>query len=93
MQQENAQCVPCHAEKGISLQKTFMDALLVYGGKENMEADLAYYLRNPRLGNSVMDEDFLQKNGVKEPIDLPPKVMNEALEEYWNRYTVVGKLR
>ena len=87
------ECVPCHRQKDISLQKVFMDALLVYGGKENMKVGLAYYFLNPRLGSSVMDEDFLQKNGIKEPIKLPPKIMDEALEEYWQIYTVRGKLQ
>ena len=87
------ECIPCHRQKSISLQKVFMDALLVYGGEENMKAGLAYYFRNPRLGSSVMDEDFLQKNGIKEPIKLPPKIMDEALEEYWQIYTVRGKLQ
>ncbi len=87
------ECVPCHRQKDISLQKVFMDALLVYGGKENMKAGLAYYFRNPRMGTSVMDEDFLQKNGIKAVTKLSPEIMDEALEEYWKIYTVMGKLR
>ena len=87
------ECVPCHRQKKISLRKVFMDALLVYGGKENMKAGLAYYFRNPGLGTSVIDEDFLQKNGIKAAIKLPPKIMDEALEEYWQIYTVRGKLQ
>ena len=87
------ECIPCHKEKKISLQKVFMDALLVYGGKENMKAGLAYYFRNPGLGTSVMDEDFLQKNGIKTAIKIPPKIMDEALEVYWQIYTVRGKLQ
>ena len=87
------ECIPCHRQKKISLQKVFMDALLVYGGKENMKAGLAYYFRNPRLGSSVMDEDFLQKNGIKESIKLPREIMDEALEAYWQIYTVRGKLQ
>jgi len=87
------ECIPCHKQKEISLQKVFMGALLVYGGKENLKAGLAYYFRNPRLGTSVMSEDFLQKNGVKAPMMLSPKVMDEALEQYWQIYTVIGKLQ
>jgi len=86
-------CVPCHTERGISLQKTFMDALLVYGGKENMKAGLAYYLQNPSLGTSVMDEDFLRKNGIKAPTTLPADLLDQALEAYWQKYTVIGKLQ
>jgi len=86
------ECVPCHTERDISLQKSFMDALLVYGGKENMKAGLAYYFRNPNRDISVMDEDFIRTNGVKSAMRLEEKVLDEALEEYWRRYTVIGKL-
>jgi len=86
------ECVRCHKEKNISLQKSFMNALLVYGGKENLKAGLGYYLRNPNLGTSVMDEAFLEKNGVKAAMKLSPQIMDRALEEYWQTYTVVGKL-
>jgi len=87
------QCVPCHKQMNISLQKTFMKALLVYGGRENMKAGLAYYFKNPHVNTSVMDEDFIQKNGIKKPIKIDQKLLEEALDIYWKRYTVIGKLR
>ena len=85
-------CVPCHTQMDISLQRTFMNALLVYGGRENMKEGLAYYLRNPRKDTSVMDEDYIRKNGIKAPIEIERAVLYEALEQYWQNYTVVGKL-
>ncbi len=85
-------CVSCHVEMDISLRKTFMNALLVYGGEENMKAGLTYYFRSPSRGSSVMDEDFLRKSGVKLSIDISPKNLDEALDTYWEKYTVVGKL-
>lgn len=86
-------CVPCHVRLDISLQKSFMNALLVYGGKENLKAGLAYYFRHPSRETSVMDEDFVRKNGIKAPLHLSKKEMDEALEAYWQRYSVIGRLR
>ena len=86
-------CVPCHKQKDVSLQQTFMDALLVYGGRENMKAGLAYYFRNPRSDTSVMDEDYIRKNGVKQPMEIDRSVLNAALDTYWEKYTVIKKLR
>jgi hypothetical protein len=86
-------CVPCHKQMNISLQKTFMKALLVYGGKENMKAGLAYYFKNPHINTSVMDEEFIQKNGIKQPIEIDQEQLEEALDIYWKRYTVIGKLQ
>lgn len=86
-------CIPCHKQEGISLQRTFMAALLVYGGKENMKAGLAYYFKNPQRDISVMEEYFVRTKGVKKALHLSDKVLDDALEEYWNTYTVVGKLQ
>ncbi len=85
-------CVPCHLKTDVSLQKTFMNALLVYGGKENMKAGLAYYFRNPRHDTSVMGEDLIRKNGIKKPMSIEKKILDEALEQYWKKYTVIGKI-
>jgi len=87
------ECVKCHIERKISLRKTFMNALLVYSGKENMKAGLKYYLRHPRRDSSVMSEEFLDRYGLIKPLDIDEKRLDEALEIYWNRYTVQGKLR
>jgi hypothetical protein len=87
------ECVQCHTAKKISLRKTFMNALLVYSGKENMKAGLKYYLRHPRRDSSVMSEVFLNKYGLIEPLRIDEKRLDEALDIYWRRYTVYGKLQ
>jgi len=66
--------------------------MLVYGGKENMKAGLSYYFRNPRQDTSVMGEDFIRKNGIKKPMRIEEKTLDEALEQYWEKYTVIGKI-
>ncbi len=85
-------CVGCHARKKISLRKTFMNALLVYSGRENMKAGLKYFLRHPRRDSSVMGEAFLDAHGLAKPLNIDDKTLDEALDRYWNRYTVQGKL-
>ncbi len=87
------ECVRCHMERKISLRKTFMNALLVYSGKENFKAGLKYYLRHPRRDSSVMSEQFLDRYGVVKPLKIDDTKLDEALEIYWNRYTVQGKLQ
>ena len=86
-------CVPCHRQKQISLRQTFMNALLVYSGKENMKAGLKYFLRHPRRDSSVMGEAFLDKHGLIKPLQIDDKTLDEALEIYWKRYTVQGRLK
>jgi len=85
-------CVPCHKEMNISLRKTFMNALLVYGGEENMKAALSYYFKSPREDTSVMDEEFLSRVGIKLPTTLSDNELDSALDIYWQKYTLMGKL-
>ena len=85
-------CVTCHTEKKISLRKTFMNALLIYSGKENMKAGLKYFLRHPRRDSSVMGEAFLDAHGLAKPLKIDDKELDEALDIYWKRYTVQGNL-
>ncbi|WP_456433636.1 hypothetical protein [Nitratifractor sp.] len=86
-------CVPCHTSVGVSLRKTFMNALLVYSGKENMKAGLAYFLRYPRKDISVMGEKYFATHALKEPTTLDRRELEEALEIFWERYKVIGHLR
>jgi hypothetical protein len=86
------ECVACHVRQKVSLRKTFMNALQIYGGKRNMQAGLKYFLRHPRRDSSVMSEAFLDQRGIKEPLDLNDTALNRALEIYWERYRVIGNL-
>jgi len=86
-------CVPCHRERGVSLRKTFMNALLIYSGEKNMKAGLAYFLRHPSEKTSVMGEEYFKTHRLKAPLRLDEKQLREALDEYWERYKVIGKLR
>lgn len=86
-------CVKCHTQKRISLQKSFMNALLIYGGEKNMKAGLIYYFQNPNRETSVMDEEYLEQYGVKKPLEIPTDLLTLVLDEYWQKYTVIGKLK
>jgi len=87
------ECVACHVQEKVSLRKTFMNALLVYSGEENMKAGLKYFLRHPRRDSSVMGEAFLEEHALKKPLTIEDAVLDRALEIYWKRYTVQGKLK
>jgi hypothetical protein len=86
------ECVACHLREKVSLRKAFMNALLIYSGEENMKAGLKYFLRHPRRDSSVMGEVFLDAHGIKKPIELDEISLDRALDVYWKRYTVQGKL-
>ncbi|RLA75947.1 MAG: hypothetical protein DRG30_03895 [Epsilonproteobacteria bacterium] len=86
-------CVKCHQDLPMSLQRMFMHYLSVYSGEQNTKAALKHFLRHPRKDTSVMSELFLQNFAVKEPLDISDKTLNEAIDIYWNKYKVISKLK
>ena len=85
-------CIPCHRQEKVSLRKTFMNALLVYSGEKNMKAGLRYFLKHPSRDTSVMGDEFFRTHSLKRPSQLSDAELDEALEEYWERYKVIGNL-
>ncbi|WP_456394064.1 hypothetical protein [Nitratifractor sp.] len=86
-------CVPCHRKEGVSLRQTFMNALLIYSGEHNMKAGLKYFLYHPSIETSVMGRAYFRTHRLKKPSRLPEKEMDAALDEYWERYKVIGRLK
>ena len=86
-------CISCHEPLPTSLQKMFMNYLLVYGGEKNMKAGLKHYLKYPIKEISVMNDLFLKSYAIKKPTTLSDEVLEEAIEIYWNRFKVLGKLK
>ena len=86
-------CVQCHIDKKVDLRKTFMNALLVYGGENNFKTALFYYCKNPTPMSSVMSEEFIKKFTPLKPNKLSEKKLHLLIDEYWKRYKIQGNLK
>lgn len=86
-------CVSCHRDLPTSLQKMFMHYLLVYSGEETVKAALKHYMRYPIRDISVMSDLFLDTYGVKQPLKLDERELEEAIDIYWDNYKVFNKLK
>ena len=86
-------CVACHKELPTSLQRMFMNYLLVYGGEENVKAGLKHYLKYPIREISVMSALFIDSYGIKKKTTLSDTQIDEALDSYWERFKVLDKLK
>ena len=86
-------CVPCHRKLPASLQDMFKRYLLAYSSENNLKAGVYHYLRYPNKDISVMDKLFLRRFGVKSPTTLTEKELKEAVDIYWERYKVIGKIK
>ena len=86
-------CVECHRDLPMSLQKMFMNYLSVYSGEKNTKAALKHFIRFPRKDTSLMSTLFLKNFSLKKPLKISERELNEAIDIYWERYKVIGKLR
>ncbi|MBN2768692.1 MAG: hypothetical protein JXQ68_06275 [Campylobacterales bacterium] len=85
-------CVQCHKKLPTSLQKMFLRYLATYSGENSLKAELKHYLKYPSKETSVMQDMFLEAYGVKKPIKIDDKELDEAIDIYWDKYKVFGKL-
>ena len=86
-------CVGCHKKLPTSLQRMFMNYLLVYGGEKNMKAGLKHYLQYPSKHISVMSDLFIDNYGIKKKTRLRSDEIDEALDVYWEKFKVFDKLK
>ena len=86
-------CVSCHRKLPATLQEIFKRYLLVYSGEKNVKAGIKHYLLYPSKDISVMSDLFISTYGIKEPTTLDEKVLDEAIDIYWERFKVFGKLK
>ncbi len=86
-------CVGCHKELPTSLQRMFMNYLLVYSGEKNMKAGLKHYLQYPSKEISVMSDLFIDNYGIKKKSNLSEKEIDKALDIYWDKFKVFNKLK
>ncbi|MGA1931337.1 hypothetical protein ACH5BF_01245 [Arcobacter sp. YIC-464] len=86
-------CVKCHKKIPVSIDKYFYRYLLKYSSQREVKSAMSSYLRNPSFDKTIMPEAFIKRFGVKKPTKLTSKQLEEALNIYWEKYKVFGKLK
>jgi len=51
------------------------------------------YLKKPTKDMTIMPEAFIKRFGVKKETKLSDRKLYEALDIYWEKYKVFGKLK
>jgi len=85
-------CISCHQSLPISLQGMFKQYLLVYSGENNVKAGIKHYLNYPSKDISVMSKLFTDTYSIKHKTKLSPENLDKAINIYWDKYKVFGKL-
>lgn len=86
-------CIPCHQNIPVSIDKFFYRYLLKYSSERTVKMYMMEYLKNPNKMKSIVPEAFLDRFGVKEKTKLNNMQLKEAIDDYWEKYKVFGKLK
>jgi len=86
-------CVECHKSIPVTIDKYFYRYLLKYSSEKDVKKAMREYLLNPQKDKSVMAEAFISRFGVKKRSSLSEKDLQEALDIYWEKYKLFGKLK
>jgi len=86
-------CVTCHRTLPATLQEMFKRYLLVYSGERNVKAAIKHYLIYPNKDISVMSDLFISTYGIKKPVSIEEEELDRAIDIYWDKFKVFGKLK
>ena len=86
-------CIACHKNQAVSLDKLFYRYLLKYSSEKNVKKALFDYLKKPSYFKTVMPSGYINRYGIKLPSKLSDKELKKAIDIYWDKYKVFGKLK
>jgi len=86
-------CVHCHNSLHVGIDKYFYDYLLIYSSETDVKNAMISYLNYPAKETSVMSDDFISKYGIKKKTNLSQEELKKAVDIYWTKYKVFGKLK
>jgi len=87
-------CIECHQNFPISLEKLFFRYLLKYSSEKSVKQALIDYLKDPNYYTTVISEnELINRYGIKSKTKLNDKELKEAIDTYWEKYKVIGRLK
>ena len=86
-------CLNCHKNIPVSIDKYFYRYLLKYSSKKDVQKHMFDYLKNPKSKKTIMPDAFINRFGIKKRTKLNDENLKKALDLYWKEYKVFGKLK
>ncbi|MEA1917880.1 MAG: hypothetical protein U9N42_10210 [Campylobacterota bacterium] len=86
-------CVSCHKQLPVSIDKYFYKYLLKYSSKDDVLSAMKLYLKNPSKETTIMSGAFIRRFGVKKPTTLNSHELSKALNIYWKKYEIKNRLK
>ena len=85
-------CLACHKHLSVGFDKIFFRYLEKYSSELSVKSAMIDFLKNPNSQTSAMSEEQIRLLGLKSKILLSDKELYKAIDDYWDKYKVVGKL-
>lgn len=86
-------CLKCHNKIPVSIDKYFYRYLLKYSSEKSVKSAMTEYLKKPVKELTIMPKAFTKRFGIKKRTKLTDIQLKEALDIYWEKYKVFGKLK
>ncbi len=85
-------CVKCHENLPVSLDKFFFNYLLKFSSERRVKQALRNYLKHPRRKASLATEELVSRYGLMPKTTLSDEELRRAIDIYWEKYKVFGKI-
>ena len=86
-------CMKCHKQMSLTMQKIFMRYLLKYSSEVAVKSALIDFLKEPNYLTSALRKDQIARYGLKNKTTLSDEQLRKAIDIYWDKYKVFGKLK
>ena len=86
-------CVACHRKLPVSLDKFFFNYLLKYSSERRVKAALFKFLKHPTKKKALASEELITRYGLMPVTTLNDTDLRSAIDVYWEKYKVFGKIK
>ncbi len=80
-------CLPCHQKMNAPLKPIFFDYLLNYSSERRVKEAIKEFLLHPDPKKQLYKKQKLFIHTID------PQKLQKAIDEYWERYKVIGKIK
>ncbi len=87
------ECMKCHKQMSLSMQEIFMGYLKKYSSEVSVKSALFDFLKNPNYFTSALRKEQITRYGLKNKTTLKDQELKEAIDIYWEKYKIFGKLK
>ena len=86
-------CVKCHNNIPVSIDKYFYRYLLKYSSEKSVKKAMFEYLTKPSIKKTIMPKAFIKRFSIKNHSLLNEKQLKKNIDIYWETYKVFYKLK